>query len=471
MSLATLFARRESDTVSLSDLDESIYDPHILKAIFLAGSGGAGKGAVSDAMFAGVGLKVIDQDKHLERFMADAKLPLSQVGQRYDLLKKAQKMKGKEIRHYAQRRMGIIIDSTGWDYERIARPFKKLQKLGYDCSMVYVHTSLETAMRRNEERAKRGGRDVPKSYIEDAWRGARRNFQRYVKLFGKTNMFVIDNDKDVEPKTWKSVISPKLRSIARKILDKPLRNTAGKAWLEKQRTQPDLDDPNRPEEWPEEKPEYTYVAYGTKGGQGKLFQTKGKKKHEKSASKKPKEKKKKAAPTVTTVGKKKVRLPAPRTPTSSGEVKVDTGKATVTFGKKPGLLSKLGGVFKRREEGLAELFVPLEEKDWRNNPKDFRYKLQVEPEKSDPSHSVCSIGKSKKDGKWYGWSHRAYAGFGKGDKPFIHVPMDWSRTDKTWDELNREQEEKHKELQAKAGPIKTDAEAKASAVAFADSVS
>ena len=31
------------------------------------------------------------------------------------------------------------------------------------------------------------------------------------------------------------------------------------------------------------------------------------------------------------------------------------------------------------------------------------------------SANVCSIGKSSKDGKWYGWSHRAIYGFQIGD--------------------------------------------------------
>ncbi len=30
----------------------------------------------------------------------------------------------------------------------------------------------------------------------------------------------------------------------------------------------------------------------------------------------------------------------------------------------------------------------------------------------------CSVGKSDVDGKWYGWSHRAIVGFGKGDRVF-----------------------------------------------------
>lgn len=33
------------------------------------------------------------------------------------------------------------------------------------------------------------------------------------------------------------------------------------------------------------------------------------------------------------------------------------------------------------------------------------------PEPSSPEHSVCSIGFSKQDNKWYGWSHRAIYGF------------------------------------------------------------
>lgn len=39
----------------------------------------------------------------------------------------------------------------------------------------------------------------------------------------------------------------------------------------------------------------------------------------------------------------------------------------------------------------------------------------IEPETYD-ENKVCSIGKSTKDGKWYGWSHRAIYGFKIGDK-------------------------------------------------------
>lgn len=38
-------------------------------------------------------------------------------------------------------------------------------------------------------------------------------------------------------------------------------------------------------------------------------------------------------------------------------------------------------------------------------------KLEIRPLLRTPGSQVCSIGRSKKDGKWYGWSHRALKGF------------------------------------------------------------
>ena len=43
--------------------------------------------------------------------------------------------------------------------------------------------------------------------------------------------------------------------------------------------------------------------------------------------------------------------------------------------------------------------------------KEWMEYLKIDPEKASPSHKFNSIGKSKKDGKWYGWSHRAIHGF------------------------------------------------------------
>lgn len=45
-------------------------------------------------------------------------------------------------------------------------------------------------------------------------------------------------------------------------------------------------------------------------------------------------------------------------------------------------------------------------------------KFDLVPQKRHSSHSAYSIGFSKKNKKWYGWSHRAICGFGIGDKLF-----------------------------------------------------
>lgn len=60
--------------------------------------------------------------------------------------------------------------------------------------------------------------------------------------------------------------------------------------------------------------------------------------------------------------------------------------------------------------------------DWISNDPRFSLfllrRLHIWPELAERWHRVCSIGKSHKDGKWYGWSHRAIEGFDIGDKLF-----------------------------------------------------
>lgn len=45
-------------------------------------------------------------------------------------------------------------------------------------------------------------------------------------------------------------------------------------------------------------------------------------------------------------------------------------------------------------------------------------KMGIAPEYRKPTSNVCSIGYNEKENKWYGWSHRAIAGFGIGDRIF-----------------------------------------------------
>lgn len=57
--------------------------------------------------------------------------------------------------------------------------------------------------------------------------------------------------------------------------------------------------------------------------------------------------------------------------------------------------------------------------DYIGNSKDaYRLcvKRGIQPDSRTPTSTICSIGFSVKDGKWYGWSHRAIFGFKIGSK-------------------------------------------------------
>ncbi len=225
-------------------LTEGVRDKHILKAVFVAGAGGAGKSAVAKEMFGGTGMKPINADTHLERLLKQANVPLGKAGQQYGVFNQARDLRNVELGHYGRRRLGLVIDSTGWAYDRIAKPFHRLQKLGYDCYMVVVQTSLKTAHRRNAARAATGGRDVPASFIDDAWYGLEKNIGRYKKLFGRRRFITVQNDRDRTPTEFQKVLVPALRKIARRILKAPITNRTGKKWVEAgEKAQHGLDTP------------------------------------------------------------------------------------------------------------------------------------------------------------------------------------------------------------------------------------
>ena len=86
---------------------------------------------------------------------------------------------------------------------------------------------------------------------------------------------------------------------------------------------------------------------------------------------------------------------------------------------------------------------------------------------SKPSNTVCSIGFSQRDQKWYGWSHRAICGFGIGS---VVKKGDCAASNGVTDAYIREHPEEKTALPV--GFIaKTLEDAKKIAIAFAESVS
>ena len=45
-----------------------------------------------------------------------------------------------------------LVDYWGKDYNKISNQVAGLKQLGYECSMIFVNTSLDTALEQNKKR-------------------------------------------------------------------------------------------------------------------------------------------------------------------------------------------------------------------------------------------------------------------------------------------------------------------------------
>ena len=170
---------------TFQQLLEGIYDPNIFKAVFLAGGPGSGKSYVVSKVVSGLGLKVINSDEPFERYLTKAslslKMPDDEQIPRDVERKKAKRVTSARKGHAIDGRLGIVIDGTGKDYNKMVGQAAKLQELGYETSMVFVNTSLSTAQARNRKRA----RSVPPSIVEKGWNDVQANLNKFARYFGK----------------------------------------------------------------------------------------------------------------------------------------------------------------------------------------------------------------------------------------------------------------------------------------------
>ena len=209
-------------------IKEGLYDPGIFKAFFLAGGPGSGKTYVTNKVMGGMGLKNVNSDRAFEIGLKKAglslKMPEDEAKKRDPIRLRAKELTGKALENYIQGRLGLVVDSTGRDYESIARPVSLLKQMGYDCYMVFVNTSLEVAMVRNTERE----RTVPPEIVKNNWNTVQQNIGKFQRLFGQQKMIIIDNNKADE-----KIITNVYKQVA-KFVKKPVDNHIAKQWIRKE---------------------------------------------------------------------------------------------------------------------------------------------------------------------------------------------------------------------------------------------
>ena len=207
---------------------EGVYDPNIFKAFFLAGGPGSGKTYVTTRVTGGMGLKNVNSDRAFEVGLKKAglslKMPDAEAKQRDPIRVRAKELTGKALENYIQGRLGLVVDSTGRDYDSIARPVMLLKQMGYDCYMIFVNTSLDVAMARNAER----DRTVPPEILKKNWNTVQRNIGKFQRLFGQQKMIIVDNNKADE-----NIIMNVYKQVA-KFVKKPIESHIAKQWMRKE---------------------------------------------------------------------------------------------------------------------------------------------------------------------------------------------------------------------------------------------
>jgi predicted kinase len=247
--------RHSSILCSPKIINEGVYDPGILKAVFTAGGPGSGKSYLADVVFGvrtptakpffenasfvgGNGLKYVNSDRFFERELGKlginpkdlqdiAELPsdeLWNIVQGADEPESARNIaKGnlKKLRGYFEEgRLGMLIDGTGSKYDKMAKEKAFAESMGYDTYMLFVDTSLPVAIERDSKRP----RTLGPQKVEEIWQDVQDNKEKFKELFGD-NFAIVEN----------SVYGPPPQEVVKSLnnfVDSPVENPIGQAWIQ-----------------------------------------------------------------------------------------------------------------------------------------------------------------------------------------------------------------------------------------------
>jgi len=211
-------------------LDEGVNDPGIFKAIYLAGGPGAGKSFVAGKTLpnAAFGLKIVNADIALEFLLKKSGLSSdmltmspAELAKFAETRTKARALRDVQKKGFINGRLGMILDGTGRDFQKIKKDRAELESFGYDTFMVFVNTSLPVALERNQNRP----RKVDEKVVRSAWAAVQNNIGKFQALFGAGNFIVVDNNtlsEDIVIKTFK---------VVKKFVARPPQSRLAKQWI------------------------------------------------------------------------------------------------------------------------------------------------------------------------------------------------------------------------------------------------
>lgn len=156
-------------------INESINDKGILKACFMAGSSASGKSYVISKISSGsIEPRIVNTDTWHEFYMKfDPNFNWKKYSEKIKTLTKTQ------LVNFLNSLLPLWIDGTSASSSAVLRRKGILQSIGYDVSMVFVDTPVETAIERNKKR----NRVVDQEFLEKAYKESQRLKSYYSSEF------------------------------------------------------------------------------------------------------------------------------------------------------------------------------------------------------------------------------------------------------------------------------------------------
>lgn len=147
-----------------SYLNEGINDVGVFKAVFMAGHPGAGKTYTLSKIKSGsIEPRVVNTDKLFFIFKDWFDEGWSEISPA------VKDISLNQLALYINSVLPLAIDGTAGKPEAILRRRGLIESFGYDTGMIFINTSLETALERAEKRGKGHGRRVDPDFIKQSY--------------------------------------------------------------------------------------------------------------------------------------------------------------------------------------------------------------------------------------------------------------------------------------------------------------
>lgn len=174
----------------LEIINEGIYDLGIFKALFIGGHPGSGKSFVLKKIKSGkVDPRIVNTDKFVEYFGDGGNVDWWKFGD------KTKKLTKEQLVNYINSLLPLVIDGTSSNPSSLFRRVGILKSLGYDTSMVWVDTDLETSLERNRNRK----RNVEEDFIIETYQKAQKLKNYYASEF-KTFTEILNGEGELNDK-------------------------------------------------------------------------------------------------------------------------------------------------------------------------------------------------------------------------------------------------------------------------------